>query len=173
MIKRKKATDIYKTQNTLIHKAMHAAGYPYAENKSLWLNLMNEIRAQGNDINGLSDMTLGERAKLLAHFQKKGQRIFAPSVPEKVRDWKKGDPDIEYEFREEDNRQVAMVFAMWAEMGYRRKTLYGLCFKMFGKDHPRWLDDRQLSHLVNVVKKKAESKGCGVYYRRTEHGKWN
>ena len=172
---RRKASDIYKKQNTLIHKAFAAQGFPYKENKEVWVNLMNEViqdsrfKTQNQKhriVNGLSDMTLGERHKLIAHFQKRGLKLFSPSVPEKIRDWKKGDEDIEYEFREEDDRQVRMVIAMWEEMGYKRKSLYGLCFKLFKKDHPRWLDDHQLSHLVNVVKKKAESKGCGNYYRR-------
>lgn len=164
IVKRKKASDIYKKQNVLIHKAFTAQGYPYHHDKVVWLKLMSDLA--GRPVGGLSELTLSERHRLIAHFQRKGMKIFAPSVPENVRGWKKCDEDIEYEFREEDNPQLRMVYAMWAEMGYKRKSLYGLCFKLFKKDHPRWLDDQQLSHLVNVVKKKAETKGCGTYYRR-------
>ena len=160
----RKASDIYKKQNILLHKSFGALGMPYQKDKAVWLKLMTDIARR--PIKGLSELTLGERHKLLVHFQKQGIKLFAPSVPENIRNWKKGDDDIEHEFREEDNRQVRMALAMWEEMGYKRKTLYGLCFKLFGQTHPRWLDESQLSQLVNVVKKKAESKGCGSYYRR-------
>ena len=164
MKKKRKASDIYKRQNTLLHKAFSAAGMPYQQHREVWLNLATELADR--QVAGLSEMSLSERHKLLLHFQGKGQKIFAPGVPANVRDWKKGDPDTEHEFREEDDPQVRMVYAMWAEMGYRQKTLRGLCFKLFGRDDPRWLDHRQLSRLVNVVKAKAESKGGGKYYRR-------
>ena len=39
MIKRKKASDIYKVQNRLLHKAMIETGMPYVENKEVWLKL--------------------------------------------------------------------------------------------------------------------------------------
>ena len=187
----RKASEIYKQQNTLLHRAFAAQGMPYHENKEVWVELMNEIRAQGagrraqanerqifndktmdsaiksrNDATGLSDLTLGERARLIAELQKKGVRLFSPSVPAKIRDWKKGDPDVEYEFRKETDPQLRMVFAMWSEMGYELKTLRGLCFKLFKKDDPRWLNDNQLMRLVTVVKYKAQQKGLGNYYRR-------
>lgn len=176
MIEHRKASEIYKQQNTLIHKAFGAAGMPYAEHKDDWLRLMNEVRAQGKippgpplqrgEIQGLSDLTLGERARLIAELQKKGVRLFSPSVPVKIRDWKKGDEDVEYEFRKEADPQLRMVLGMWAEMGYELKTLRGLCFKLFKKDDPRWLSDKQLRRLVTVVKYRAQKKGMGNYYRR-------
>jgi hypothetical protein len=194
-IKHRKASDIYKAQNTLIHKAFAASGLPYEQNKEVWLELIKQIvspppapskggqkempskggqrptfdvqRSISNEkINGLSDLTLGERQKLINYFQKKGIRLFSPAVPVKIRDWKKGNDDVEYEFRLEDDTQVRMVYAMWAEMGYTPKTLRGLCFKMFRKDDPRWLNDEELNRLVHVVKYKAETKGCGAYYAR-------
>ena len=162
--KHKKASDIYKRQNTLIHKAFALQGYPYHEDKVVWLNLMTEI--SGRPIAGLSELTLGERQKLINHFQRKGMRIFSPAVPANVRNWKKGDRDIEYEFREEDDPQLRMVYAVWAEMGYRQKTLRGLCLKLFRRDDPRWLNDEQIRHLAQIVRARAERKGCGVYYHR-------
>lgn len=163
-VKRRKASDIYRKQNTLLHRTFAAAGMPYKENKDIWLQLFQE--ATGRTVSGLSDLTLGERQKVIAHFQKQGQRIFSPSVPANAREWKKGDPDIEYEFREDADPQIRMVYAMWAEMGYRPKTLRGLCLKRYGKDDPRWLNNEELSRLVNIVKAKAQGKGLGRYYRR-------
>jgi len=160
----RKASDIYKSQNTLIHKAFALQGYPYQEDKVVWLKLMSDLA--GRPVGGLSEMTLGERHTLITHFQKQGLKLLAPAVPKKVRNWKKGDPDIEYEFREDGDPQVRMVYAMWAEMGYKQKTLRGLCIKLFHVDDPRWLKDNELTRLVNVVKTRAERKGCGNYYRR-------
>jgi len=168
MKKIKKASDIYKNQNKLLHKAFAGQGYPYNEDKVVWLKLMSDIIERR--VGGLSELTLGERHKLIVYFQKRGVKLFAPIVPHKVKDWKKGDSDFEYEYREEDDPQIRMVYAMWTEMGYRPKTLRGLCFKLFKRDDPRWLDDKQLSRLVNVVKHKAEKKGCGNYYRRRVNG---
>jgi len=76
------------------------------------------------------------------------------------------------QYRQDDDSQVRMVFAMWTEMGYPPKTLRGLCLRLFGVNEPKWLDERQLSHLVNAVRQKATKKGCGVYYRpANERGK--
>jgi len=162
----KKASQLYGKQNTLIHRAFSALGLPYSENKEVWLKLMAEIA--GRSVTGLSELSLWERHQVLVHLRSKGQRIFAPAVPVEVRSWKKGDEDIEYGFRMDADPQVRMVFAMWAEMGYRQKTLRGLCWKLFEIQEPRWLDDRQLSHLVNVVQGKARSKGLGKYYKRRD-----
>ena len=161
---RKKASDIYRKQNRLLHKAFASCGFAYNENKEVWLKLMTDVA--GRPIAGLSEMTLSERHRLIAHFQGRGMRLFAPAVPKRVRGWKKGDEDVEYEFRPDDDPQVRMIKAMWSEMGYEPKTLRGLCWKRFKRDDPRWLDDEQLSRLVNIVKAKAQSKGLGVYYGR-------
>lgn len=165
-VQNRKASDIYNKQNVIIHKAMAASGYPYAAYKEMWMGLLVEVRGQGSAVSGLSDLTLAERQQVIRHFQKKGMKLFSPSVSVKIKDWKKGDPDIEYELREEKDPQVRMVLAMWAEMGYEPKTLRGLCFKMFKKDDPRWLSDAQLRRLVTVVQYKAQKKGMGVYYKR-------
>ena len=164
MEKTRKASGLYKRQNVLIHRAFARLGLPYGENKEVWLGLMTEIA--GRAVTGLSELSLWERHQVLVHLRKQGQRIFSPAVPPEVRDWKKGDPDIVYGFRRDPDPQVRMVCAMWAEMGYPLKTLRGLCWKLFKRDDPRWLDDRQLSRLVNVVQAKARSKGLGVYYKR-------
>lgn len=163
-IRRRKASDIYKAQNRVLHKAFTLEGLPYEEDKVVWLQLASDILER--KVGGLSEMTLSERHKLIVYFQSKGLKLFSPGVANKVRDWKKGDPDIEYEYRESKDPQVRMVYAIWAEMGYRPKTLRGLCLKRFKCDDPRWLNDSQLSSLVNIVKNKAAQKGLGNYYRR-------
>lgn len=161
----RKASDIYNKQNVLLHRAFASQGMPYEQNREVWLTLATEVI--GKAVAGLSEMTLSERHKMLRALAKKGTRVFTPGVPTKIKDWKKGDPDIEYELREEADPQVRMVLAMWAEMGYEAKTLRGLCFKLFKKGDPRWLSDEQLRRLVTVVKYRAQKKGLGVYYKRS------
>lgn len=161
---RRKASEIYRKQNTVIHKAMIGARMPYEANKDAWLSLATELT--GRTVAGLSEMTLAERHKLINHFQKLGYRLYAPAVPVAIRDWKKSQEDVEYEFRPDDDAQVRMVEAMWQEAGYRLKTLRGLCWKLFRKDDPRWLADNELSRLVNVVRAKVQGKELGHYYRR-------
>lgn len=163
-IRHRKASEIYKAQNTVLHKAFAASGLPYHDNKEVWLSLMTEILKR--PVTGLSDLSLGERQKLINHFQKKGVKLFSPMVPANVRNWKKGDEEVEYEFRVEDDPQVRMIYGMWAEMGYAQKTLRGLCFRRFKKDDPRWLTDEELNQLVRIVKYRAANKGCGNYYKR-------
>lgn len=159
----RKASDIYKKQNVLLHKAFAAAGMPYGENKDTWLNLMKEIA--GRAVTGLSALTLWERHQLIRYFQRRGIKLFTPAVPENMHNWKKGDADAEHKLKKDDDPQARLAYAIWSEMGYRPKTLRGLCWKLFKRDDPRWLNNRQLSHLVNVVMAKAAKKGIH-YYRK-------
>lgn len=161
---RTKATDIYTKQNKALHKLFAAKALPYKENKDVWTSLFSDV--VNREVAGLSDLTLGERHKVIAHFQSQGHKLFAPAVPMEMRAWKKGDTEIECERRKADDRQIRMVEAMWAEMGYEPKTLRGLCRKLFGTEEPLWLDQAQKRHLVNVVKKKAGEKGFGNYFSK-------
>lgn len=163
MQRHRTASEIYKKQNTLLHRAFTRCGMPYQANREDWLSLIREIA--GREAGGLSELSLWERHSLINHFRRQGQEIWAPAVPLKLRGWKKGDPEETDTFQEADDRQVRMVEAMWTEMGYQLKTLRGLCWKLFKAQDPRWLAPDQLSRLVNVVKHKAEGKGLGFYYR--------
>ena len=160
----KTASHIYARQNRLLHKAFAASGFPYNEDKCVWLKLMTDIA--GRPVGGLSGMTLFERHRLINHFQQKGMRLFSPAVPVTIRDWKKGDPDVDYEFRQDDDPQVRMIYAMWAEMGYEAKKLRGLCWKRFKRDDPRWLTNEQLMTLFNIVRARANQMGVAVYHKR-------
>lgn len=164
MIKHKKASEIYGKQNTLLHKAFARAGMPYKENKETWLELMTDIA--GRSVSGLSELSLLERHQLITHLQQRGIRLYAPAVPVKIRGWKKGDPDVEYEFRYDEDPQIRMVYAIWAEMGYEPKKLRGLVLKRFGKSDPRWLSNTELNQLVNLLSQRAKQKGLPGYYRR-------
>ena len=138
---------------------------PYGECKGDWLALFEDVA--GRRVSGLSGLTLAERHSVITHLQGRGARIFAPAVPEGVRDWRKGDPDVDYEFREGDSPQIRMICAVWAELGYRQKSLRGLVQRRFGKDDIRWLSDGELNQLANLVAARARARGVGHYYRRS------
>jgi len=163
------AEGLYQTQNRRIHRAFARLGMPYRDHKETWLSLAADIA--GRDVGGLSDLSLGERHELIVHLQgllaAVGGELYAPAVPRELRGWRKGDLEqTSAPFRKEDDPQARMVWAMWTEMGYRRQSLRGLCWKLFRVQDPRWLDSRQLSHLVNVVQQTAQRKGYGKYLRR-------
>ena len=119
----KTASEIYAQQNRILHMAMAKAGYPYHSNPEVWQGLMTE--AEGRPVKGLSRMTLGGRDRLLKALQKKysRKRIFNPPVPRRLRDWEKGDPEKAFATREEEDGQLRMIFALWAELGYEPHQL--------------------------------------------------
>ena len=165
----KRASEIYKQQNTALHKCFYHQGFPYQRDKHMWLNLFCQIAER--QVRGLSELTLGERQKLLRHFQSdRGMRVFSPGVPTSLKAWKKGDAESGFTFNESEDPQVRMVYAMWAEMGYEPKTLRGMVRRMFKVEDVRWLSAVDLDQLVKIVAAKARKKGVGVYYKSREHG---
>ncbi len=157
-----KASDLYDKQNKLLHKGFVAAGLPYKDYKEDWLEVAGSLCKR--NIEGLSDMTLHERDMLLGYVARKGVELHTPSVPYRMRDWKKGAKEAEVTYQRSGDSQVRYAEALWANMGYQRKTLYGLCLKRFGKAHPDWLKPQELNQLVNIVAQKAKSKGMLNYY---------
>lgn len=136
------------------------------------MQLMTELRVAscGLRVTGLSELSLAERHTLIQHFRQKGIRLYSPTVPEQVRDWKKGDPDVEYEFNEDEDPQIRMVHALWAELGYKQKSLRGLILKRFKKEDIRWLSPREKNELARLVAARAKARGVGHYYRRKAEG---
>ncbi len=157
-----RASELYEKQNRVFHQGVARAGLPYQEYKSDWLAIASQIAKR--PIASISEMTLWERGRLLDHLQSRGVRLYTPGVPEEMKEWKKGDPDMERTYGQSDDSQIRYIEALWANMGYRRKTLWGLCFKLFKKERPEWLTMKQLCHLVNVVEQKAKSKRMWHYH---------
>lgn len=157
-----KASELYSRQNKLLHKGFVAAGMPYREYKEEWLDVASSLAKR--KINSLSKMTLHERNRLMAYMARRGIRLFTPGIPGEMRDWVKGDRDLTRTYGRSNDRQIRYAEALWANMGYQRKTLYGLCLKRFGQSHPEWLEPSQLNQLVNIVAQKAKSKGMLNYY---------
>ena len=112
-------------------------------------------------------MTLGGRDRLLKALQKKysRKRIFNPAVPKRLRDWKKGDPEKAYQTREEEDGQLRMIFALWAELGYEPGQLREMVRRMFKREDVRWLDGNEKIILLNVLRGKLADKGqTEIYY---------
>ena len=163
-----KASSVYAHQNKLLHRGFVAAGMPYKEYKDDWLGVASSLAKR--PIAGLSEMTLHERNRLLVYISRRGVKLFTPSIPADMRDWKKGDGEKTQNYTQSDDRQIRYAEAVWANMGYRRKTLYGLCLKRFGKAHPEWLEPDELNLLVNIVCQKAKSKGMLDYHGGKREG---
>ena len=157
-----KASELYLRQNTLLHKGFDAAGMPYREHKDEWMDVATSLAKRS--ITSLSQMTLHERNRLMAYMSRRGIQLFTPGIPGEMRGWKKGDRDIEVSYVRSDDRQIRYAENVWQNMGYKRKSLYGLCFKRFGKGHPEWLEPHELNQLVKIVTGKAKSKGMLHYY---------
>jgi hypothetical protein len=157
-----KADDLYAKQNRLLHKGFVAAGMPYRDHKNEWLQVASSLAKR--EITGLSQMTLHERNRLLAYISRRGIRLFTPGIPGGMRDWKKGDRESRQTYTLSDDRQIRYAESVWQNMGYQRKTLYGLCLKRFGKGHPEWLEPDELNQLVTIVCQKAKSKGMLNYH---------
>ncbi len=161
----KTASEIYAQQNKILHMAMAKAGYPYHSNPEVWQGLMTE--AEGRPVKGLSGMTLGGRDRLLKALQKKysRKRIYNPAVPKRLRDWEKGDPEKGYTVRQEEDGQLRMIFALWAELGYEPSQLREMIRRMFKREDVRWLDGKERIVLLNVLRCKLGDKGqAEVYY---------
>lgn len=86
------ANIIYSKQNKSLHKAFSASGMPYSANRVRWQPVLKNIA--GHEVSGLSDMTLGERYKLIQSFQRKGHSLHNPRVYKGLWNWKKGDPVV-------------------------------------------------------------------------------
>lgn len=160
----KKASDIYKKQNTIIHRAFNAFNLPYKDNKDGWLSLCRSIC--GRQVNGLSDLDLLERGTLIRNLAARGLKLFNPGVPLKMRDWKKEDPDIiigdEHGPRNVQpgkRRMIAKVGAILADLGHEWSYADGISKQMFKIDKVEWCEQGQLYKVVQalVYQQKKES----------------
>lgn len=156
------ASELYARQNKLLHKGFVAAGMPYRGHKDEWMDVASSLAKR--TITGLSQMTLHERNRLMAYMSRRGIQLFTPGIPGEMRDWKKGDRNMKIAYTRSDDRQIRYAEAVWSNMGYKRKTLWGLCLKRFGKDRPEFLKPHQLNKLVTIVCQKAAEKGILNYY---------
>lgn len=157
-----KASGLYARQNKLLHKGFVAAGMPYREYKPEWMDVASSLAKR--NITSLSKMTLHERNRLMAYMSRRGIQLFTPGIPGEMRDWIKGDREMKITYTRSEDSQIRYAEAVWNNMGYKRKTLWGLCFERFGKSRPEFLEPHELNRLVAIVTGKARSKGMLSYY---------
>ena len=75
---------VYNAQNKALHKGFSLMGMPYNENKAFWLPLIKEATkdkgGKVREVGGISDLTLGERWRLLKSMQRRGINIHNPGI---------------------------------------------------------------------------------------------
>lgn len=158
-----KASHLYAQQNKRLHRGFSAIDMLYNEHKEEWLGVASSLA--NRPISGLSKMTLNERNKLIRYIARRGVRLFTPGVPRKMWDWKKGDAEMEFTYIRSDDSQIRYATSVWCcDLGWKLSSLYGLCRKKFGKDHPKWLTTEQLNDFVKIVVQRAKSAGVLNYY---------
>ena len=160
----KQASEIYAQQNKTLHMIFTALGQPYQHDKDWWLSFFENFF--GREVQGLSDLTLGERDVLIKHFQYlyPDMEIYNPPVPKKLRGWKKGMPDAAFKIYRERDPQARMIFALWAELGYEPCQIRELLRRMFKVEAVRWLDEEQKRRLVNFLRHKLAEQDQDVHY---------
>lgn len=160
----KTAEEIYQAQNHRFHKAFNALRHPYARHKSDWCVFFSQV--VGREIMGLSDMTLGERDKVIKDMQQKYSmlRIFNPAVPQSLRGWKKGDPVAGYTPRKEGDPQLRMILALWAELGQEPGTVNGVVKTRYGVDDLRFMDAKMRRGFINYLKGRLKVAGRPAKY---------
>ena len=165
MVKQRKASEIYRIQNRVLHRVFEALGLPYDLEKDYWLSVIREVC--GREVSGLSELTLGERDLLIKHLQRANPhlRIYNPPVPKRLRNWLKGEEDKGYAFREERDQVVRKILALWVELGYEPGQLRKVVRNMFKVDDVRWLKPEQADRLLRMLIARARKKGVYHYAR--------
>lgn len=152
----KKATAIYNQQNKVIHRALRDIDMPYEENKEELLALFTGII--GHKINGLSDLTLGERNQIIRYYQKKGLRLFKPFIGKDIRDWRKGDAEIDslktarpLNVPTDKKRMINKIWAILTDMDLSWEYADGISKNMFGIGIVEWCSPDQLHKVVAAM----------------------
>ena len=92
------AEHLYQRQNQTLHRAFALLGMPYQEEKQGWIGVFRKLLGREN-IDGLTDLTLGERRNVIAYLSRQGARVKNPFLPGDLVDWSRGDPDRTVEIR--------------------------------------------------------------------------
>jgi phage gp16-like protein len=86
-----KASAIYNQQNKIIHRALRDMGMTYKDDKDVLLALFTDIAKR--KVTGLSNLSLGERYKVIKHFRQRGVKVFNPAIGRHLWKWRKGHQD--------------------------------------------------------------------------------
>ncbi|MDX9785471.1 MAG: DUF1018 domain-containing protein [Desulfobacterales bacterium] len=148
---------IYGAQNKIFHRGCQFAGMPYQERKDDWIGLFREIAGRER-IDSFADLTLGERAEVITHLQKRGVKLFNPRVPAADRDWQKGDGDRPVastkrplEVPGHKRGLVSKIGAILADKKLPWKYADAIAKKRFGVDTVEWCDTKALLKIVQML----------------------
>jgi len=153
---------VYNAQNKALHKAFALFGMPYEENKGHWVLFL--CRLAKRKVDGLSELTLVERWRLLKTFQKQGLAIYNPGVPRPLWHWKKGDPamvaaeplspGIGVRPLRVPKEKVAMVKKIGAILAAQKKPWAyadGIAKKRFNVQVVEWLTIGDLEKVMKML----------------------
>jgi phage gp16-like protein len=169
------AKQLYQRQNQTLHRAFSLLGMPYQEEKGGWLSLFRSLLKREN-INGLTDLTLGERRTVIAYLGRQGIKIKNPFLPGDLADWSSGDPERTALIRSKQNaypgrpnnmddvdkgRLLKKIEALLAEAGRPWKYAHSMA-KRISKDHTdrvQWCDAHDLHKIVAALMYDAKRHG--------------
>lgn len=160
------ASEIYNRQNKLIHRAFADIGMPYIENRDVWVNRCKSLCKR--NVQGLSDMTLHERRGLIDHLKKQGAKLSNPFVYQKIKDWKKHNPDItvsnksggygypgrpaqHYFDDPEKGPMLKKVEALLADAKRPWNYVHSMAKHMAGVDRVEWCNPHNLHKIVAAL----------------------
>ncbi|MCF8112787.1 MAG: regulatory protein GemA [Desulfotignum sp.] len=148
-----KASSIYEQQNKIIHTALKILGMSYKSDKVELVSLFTQIA--GRQVNGLSDLNLVERNQVIGHFKRCGLDLFKPAVADNIRDWRKGDPDMECQKMERPisvprnkKRLINKIWAVLTDLDLPWRYADGISKRMFGIKIVEWCSTEQLGKVV-------------------------
>ena len=149
------AETIYGKQNKSLHKAFTASGMPYNSNKEFWKEIM--VAVVGRKVKGLTDMTLGERNRLIKHFKSKGLSLHNPRIYKDMWDWKKGDKTEKPAASERPikapgkQRMLKKIGAILAEHKLPWSYADKMAKKRFNVDRVEWLKPDDLKKIMQML----------------------
>lgn len=156
----RKASTIYSQQNRSIHKALAMLRMPYNEHKEELLETFTQALGRKQTISGISNLTLGQRHKIIKHFRTKGIRVMNPAVGQHLWSWKKGDEDMKsrgggrfepsrpLEVPAEKQPLVSKVHAILADLKLPWSYADGIALQMHGIRVVEWCTKKQLNDVV-------------------------
>jgi phage gp16-like protein len=149
----KKASSVYEQQNKIIHTALKNLGMSYKADKDELLGLFSQIADR--PVSGLSDLNLVERNQVISHFKMCGLDLFKPAVADNIRDWRKGEPDIECQKIERPisvprnkKRLINKIWAVLTDLDLPWRYADGISKRMFGIKIVEWCSAEQLGKVV-------------------------
>jgi len=160
-----RAEHLYQRQNQTLHRAFSLLGMPYQEEKKGWIGVFRKLLGRKN-IQGLSDLTLGERRSVIAYLSRQGARIKNPILPGELADWTRGDPERTVAIQRNETRypgrpanmhdpakgpMLKKIEALLAEANRPWKYVHGISKRMFDVDRVHWCRPDQLHKIVAAL----------------------